>query len=180
MSTSAAHLKIVFAGSVGAGKTTSISAISDVGVISTEEATTDEVNLLKDLTTVAMDYGQIHLQDGTKIHVYGAPGQQRFDFMWEILSLGSLGVILLIDDTAEDPLHELKLYFDAFSIHMKNRTLVVGITRADLNINHDIGEYRRFVAAYDRTIPIFTIDSRNRDEVKSLVRTLLYRIDPWL
>jgi signal recognition particle receptor subunit beta len=180
MNSPATHLKIVFAGSVGAGKTTSISAISDVGVISTEEATTDEVNLLKDLTTVAMDYGQIHLEDGSKIHVYGAPGQRRFDFMWEILSQGSLGVILLIDDTAEDPLRELKLYFDAFSLHMKSKTLVVGITRADLNINHDIGEYRRFVATYDRTIPIFAIDSRNRDEVKSLVRTLLYRIDPWL
>jgi signal recognition particle receptor subunit beta len=63
---------------------------------------------------------------------------------------------------------------------MKSKTLVVGITRADLNINHDIGEYRRFVASHDRTIPIFAIDSRNRDEVKSLVRTLLYRIDPWL
>jgi hypothetical protein len=180
MNDQASQLKIVFAGSVGAGKTTSISAVSDVGVISTEEATTDEVSLVKELTTVAMDYGQIHLDDGSKIHVYGAPGQRRFDFMWEILSQGSLGVILLIDDTVEDPISDLELFFDAFSKQMDNRSLVVGITRTDLNTNHDIDVYRRFVASYDRTIPLFAIDSRNKDEVKTLVRTLLYRIDPWL
>ncbi len=174
------HLKIIIAGSVGAGKTTSISAISDVAVVSTEEATTDETHLLKDLTTVAMDYGQIHLDDGTKIHVYGAPGQRRFDFMWEILSEGALGVILLIDDTAVSPLSEMESYFDAFSQQLDSHTLVVGITRTDLNENHNINDYRKFISSYDRTIPLFSIDSRIKDDVKKLVRTLLYRIDPWL
>ena len=180
MNEAVSHLKIIVAGSIGAGKTTSISAISDMTVVSTEEATTDDVHLQKDLTTVAMDYGQIHLEDGTKIHVYGAPGQRRFDFMWEILSEGALGVILLIDDTAENPLKELELYFDAFSQQLDNRTLVVGITRTDLNTDHDINAYRNFISLHDRTIPLFSIDSRNKEEVKKLVRTLLYRIDPWL
>jgi len=180
MNEAESHLKIIVAGSVGAGKTTSISAISDVAVVSTEEETTDEIHLLKDLTTVAMDYGQMHLDDGTKIHVYGAPGQRRFDFMWEILSDGALGVILLIDDTAENPLNELASYFDAFSQQLNSHALVVGITRTDLNPDHNINDYRKFISSYDRTIPLFSIDSRKKDEVKKLVRTLLYRIDPWL
>jgi uncharacterized protein len=180
MNEAASHLKVIVAGSIGAGKTTSISAISDMAVVSTEEATTDDVHLQKELTTVAMDYGQIHLEDGTKIHVYGAPGQRRFDFMWEILSEGALGVILLIDDTAENPLQDLELYFDAFSQQLDNRTLVVGITRTDLNTDHDIEAYRNLISLHDRTIPLFSIDSRNKEEVKKLVRTLLYRIDPWL
>jgi len=174
------HLKIVFAGSVGAGKSTSIQAVSDIDVICTEEATSDEWRLRKDLTTVAMDYGQMNLDDGTKIHIYGAPGQQRFSFMWEILANGALGVILLVDDTAPNPLGEIEFYLKAFAAQLESRSLVIGITRSDLNSRHDLDVYRRLVASYDPTLPVFTIDARESRQVKTLTRALLYRIDPWL
>lgn len=180
MATDATHLKIVFAGSVGAGKTTSIQAISDVDLISTEEAASDEVRLIKETTTVAMDYGQMNLPDGTKLHLYGAPGQGRFNFMWEILAQGSIGVILLIDDASHDPLEEMKGYLEAFSEQLNGRSIVIGITRTDLNADHDLNTYRDFVAQYDASAPVFTVDARDKQQVKTLVRAMLYRIDPWL
>lgn len=180
MASTTTHLKIIFAGSVGAGKSCSIQTVSDIPVVSTEESASDETRQRKELTTVAMDYGQMNLDDGTVIHLYGAPGQGRFDFMWEILAQGSLGVVLLIDDTANAPLTEMETYFKAFTEQLNNRKLVVGITRSDLNDYHNIHSYRDLIAKYDPATPIFSVDAREPNQVKTLIRALLFRIDPWL
>jgi signal recognition particle receptor subunit beta len=84
--------KIIFTGPVGVGKTTAIQSISDVPPIKTDAAAGDMTKARKSETTVAMDYGIMHLDDGEKIHLYGTPGQERFDFMWDILSVGGLGL----------------------------------------------------------------------------------------
>ena len=84
--------KIIFTGPVGAGKTTAISSISDVEPFCTEQTATDETKSRKDLTTVAMDYGMLKLNCGELIHLYGTPGQSRFDFMWDILLQGGIGL----------------------------------------------------------------------------------------
>ena len=73
--------KIIFTGPVGAGKTTAITSISDVPLIKTDEAASDMTKQRKAETTVAMDYGIMNLKDNEKIHLYGTPGQERFDFM---------------------------------------------------------------------------------------------------
>ena len=76
--------KIVFAGPVGAGKTTAIKSLSDIEVVSTDASATDDVKLMKATTTVAMDYGLMRLDNGYQVRLYGTPGQKRFDFMWDI------------------------------------------------------------------------------------------------
>lgn len=71
--------KIIFTGPMGAGKTTAIAAISEIPPISTEVRCTDEAQALKETTTVAMDYGYFTLEDSSRIHLYGTPGQERFN-----------------------------------------------------------------------------------------------------
>ena len=95
--------KIVFAGSVGSGKTTAIQSLSDIEVVSTEANASDEVRKLKPTTTVAMDYGLMRLDNGDQVRLYGAPGQKRFDFMWDILTENALGLVLLVNAAAQDP-----------------------------------------------------------------------------
>ena len=81
------QVKFVFTGCVGAGKTTAISVISEVPVISTEAKPTETAVIKRKVaTTVAMDYGEISLADQTKVYLYGTPGQRRFDFMCHILT----------------------------------------------------------------------------------------------
>ena len=92
--------KLVFAGPVGAGKTTAIQSLSDIEVVRTEARASDDVKKLKDNTTVAMDYGLMKLASGDQVRLYGAPGQKRFDFMWEILTENALGLILMIKGNA--------------------------------------------------------------------------------
>ena len=83
--------KIIIAGPVGAGKTEAIRVLSDKGVVSTEEAASDDVKKMKKTTTVAMDYGIMKLDSNEQVRLYGTPGQKRFDFMWDILSENALG-----------------------------------------------------------------------------------------
>ena len=66
--------KIIFTGPVGSGKTTAIGAISDIPPVGTDVSCSDESALIKDTTTVAMDYSYISLDDGTRVHLYGTPG----------------------------------------------------------------------------------------------------------
>ena len=85
--------KIIFTGPVGAGKTTAIASISDIEPIRTDEHASDMTQKRKSNTTVAMDYGMIRLGPKEKVHLYGTPGQERFDFMWDILTKGGIGLV---------------------------------------------------------------------------------------
>jgi len=76
---------ILFAGPMGAGKSTAIATLSDIEVVTTEAANTERHVVDKETTTVALDYGEITIGDDEKVRLYGVPGQKRFDFMWTIL-----------------------------------------------------------------------------------------------
>lgn len=88
-------------GPVGAGKTTAIHTLSDIEVVHTEARATDATRHLKATTTVSMDVGVLHLPGNDKLRLYGAPGQDRFDFMWDILLEQAKAAIVLTDTTAE-------------------------------------------------------------------------------
>src|SRR5690606_25561752 len=83
----------------------------------------------KDTTTVALDYGEILLSDEEKVRLYGIPGQRRFDFMWRILAERAIGMVLLVNQEAADPIADLLEYLDAFEPLLHKGGVVVGATR---------------------------------------------------
>jgi uncharacterized protein len=173
--------KIIFAGPVGAGKTTSISAVSDIMVVGTEAKASDEVAERKANTTVAMDYGVLNLEGGKKVHLYGTPGQTRFDFMWEILSEGAMGFVILIDSARPDPLADLEKYVGSFrnSITKCNDALVIGVTRTELNPQVGfLDKIHERLAAMKLNVPVFEVDGRQREDVKLMLLALLALLDP--
>ena len=172
--------KIVFAGPVGAGKTTSIASISDIEPFTTEEFATDEVRDLKDKTTVAMDYGLMELGNGEHIHLYGVPGQMRFDFMWEIITEGGIGLILLLNNENAEPLEELDLYLDSFKSFIERTALAIGVTRLQPGKGPSLDDYAARLAQRGMQAPIFEVDGRKPEDVVTLVQSLLYTLDPGL
>jgi len=178
MSTETIHKKIIFTGPVGAGKTTAIQSMSDIPIISTNESASDMTKQRKSNTTVAMDYGQIKIGDKERIHLYGTPGQERFSFMWEILSKGALGLVLLLDNSRENPQQDLKFYTQAFSGFINKGELVVGITRIDDINKPNINHYRQWIDDLQIRAPVFSVDARERQDVSSLIQALLYTLDP--
>ncbi len=174
------NYKIIFTGPVGAGKTTAIRTLSDDPLVSTEAKAQDMTKSRKSTTTVAMDYGILKLNDKERIHLYGTPGQERFDFMWDILTEGGIGLILLLDNTRPAPLQDLKFFTDAFQTFIAKTALVVGVTRADEKREPFISTYRTALKAHGLKSPIFQVDARERHDVVMLVQALLYSLDPGL
>ena len=173
--------KIIFAGPVGSGKTTAISSVSDIMVVGTEAKASDEVAQRKNNTTVAMDYGILNLDGGTKVHLYGTPGQDRFNFMWEILSENAMGFVILIDSARPDPLADLEHYLSAFSqsIAKCNGMAVIGLTRTELSPRTELLDecYAR-ITHFNLNIPVFEVDARERQDVKQMLLALLALLDP--
>jgi len=171
--------KIVFAGPVGAGKTTAIQTLSDIEVLNTDARASDEVRRLKPTTTVAMDYGVMKLGNGDQVRLYGAPGQARFDFMWDILTENALGLVVLISARSDDPVAELDVYLKAFAGLMARTALVVGVTHTDAG-NRATRQWLIEALGVRGISPcVMDVDARHRPDVAMLVKALLYSIDPF-
>lgn len=165
--------KIIFTGPVGAGKTTAIGAISETPPVATDVPCSDDTRAIKATTTVAMDYSYITLEDGTRVHLYGTPGQERFNFMWEILARDGIGLILLINRDHPNPLQQLDFYLNAFSEFITQTAVVIGLTKSDLQDNNDITTFQDHLYQRNQIFPVFDIDARSADDVKILVHALL-------
>lgn len=169
--------KIIFAGSMGAGKTTAIESLSDDKVISTDVENTDKESHSKLLTTVGIDYGSIMLPPDIKIALYGTPGQTRFQLVWSVVTKGALGAIILIDSSSDKAPEELPYYIEHFHKNGMDN-IVVGLTHTDIDNGYltlddcfDILEKQEFV------FPVFSVDSRRKEDVLLLVESLLASIE---
>jgi uncharacterized protein len=89
-------MRLVVAGTVGAGKSTFVQTAGEMGVVHTERIATDKTALLKKTTTIAFDFARIELNSDQVVHVYGTPGQYRFNFMWDILLQNAQLCLLLV------------------------------------------------------------------------------------
>ncbi len=176
------NYKLIFAGPSGAGKSTAIAALSDVPVICTEAKSTDRdrSHEHKQTITVALDYGMIRLSNNDKIHLYGTPGQERFDFMWKVLTEGGLGLILLIDNTRAAPLEDMRFFLNVFSDFINKTKVAIGVTRMDLCSRPTLSEYNTVLRSFKLNPPLFEVDARNKNDVSLLLQSLLYSLDPIL
>jgi signal recognition particle receptor subunit beta len=177
--------RILFLGPVGAGKTTAIRAISDIKVVDTDAMASDSVSKKKQHTTVAMDLGVIELEGGDRIVLYGAPGQDRFDFMWEILLAQCEGVLLLLDHSSKAPLDDLKNYLSALNrIDKCHIPLLICITHTDSDNLNNIDTYENFLDNWDKKHTLSTcrptvqlIDARKKNDIHAVLVTLAAQIE---
>lgn len=174
---STTHKKIIFTGPVGSGKTTAVQTMSDSPIVSTNEDASDMTFNRKAQTTVAMDYGYMNIGKKERIHLYGTPGQERFDFMWDILKNGALGLILLIDSSRENPQQDLKFYISSFKDFIEEGELTIGVTKMDESNKYTIDDYRKWAKELSINAPIFSVDTRVKADVSSLIQALIYTMD---
>jgi small GTP-binding protein len=167
-------VKIVVTGPFSAGKTTLIRTISEITVLSTEKDITDHTKSRKAETTVAMDFGRITIDRDLVLYLFGTPGQDRFDFMWEILGEGMLGYILLVDSSRQDSLDEAVGILAAFR-KMARVPFVVALNRAS-GIGPDDEARVREVLTLDDDVPVVPCDAMDRESVKAVLLALLYSV----
>jgi len=167
-------VKIVVTGPFAAGKTTLIRTISEITVLSTERGITDETRSRKAETTVAMDFGRITIDRDLVLYLFGTPGQERFDFMWEILGEGMLGYVLLVDASRPETFTEAATILDAFR-RMARVPFVVALNRpdeGDVNAEDDL-RARLELAPH---VPVVACDATDKDSVKNVLLALLYSV----
>lgn len=173
----ATEFKLLFAGPMGAGKTTAINAISDTPCVSTEAANTDRDQCDKALTTTALDYGHIALDGGNVVHLYGTPGQERFNFMWPILATDATGIVILLDGSHAQLMEHLDTYVDAFW-RAGNLPMVIGVGRlTPAQEGTRLGDIMQRLEDKHIAPPVLAVDVRQHEDVLALIDTLLCLIE---
>ena len=166
--------KLVVTGPFGAGKTQFIQSISEIDVVATERKITSEAERIKDETTVAMDLGRITVDEDLVLYLFGTPGQKRFDFMWEILSGGMLGFVVLIDSARPETFREAKRILEVFRGYAPT-PCVVAANKQDQEGAWS-PEDLRVALKIDRNIKVLPLVATDEESVRNVLLELLYSI----
>jgi len=157
-------LKLVISGDVGAGKTTFVKAISEIEPITTDELVTDAATLmLKEYTTVAMDFGLLTIDESLILHIYATPGQRRFNFMWDVLAENCFGLIFLADASRMESVLETNGIITYFQEHHPNIPYIVCVTKLDLP---DSLAFQAIIELMGRDVQYLPLDANNPEEVR--------------
>jgi small GTP-binding protein len=164
-------VKMVVTGPFNAGKTEYIQTVSEIDVVSTEKKITSEAEMIKSQTTVAMDFGRITVDDDLVLYLFGTPGQKRFDFMWEILSEGMLGFIVMVDSTRPETFREARSILETFRAYAPT-PYIVAANKQDLDDAWDV-EDMRIALRLDPSVKLLPCISLERGSVKDTLLELL-------
>jgi hypothetical protein len=167
-------VKMVITGPFSAGKTQFIQSVSEIDVVSTERKISSDAERVKEDTTVAMDFGRITVDDDLVLYLFGTPGQRRFDFMWEILSEGMLGFIVLVDSVRPETFREAKHILEVFKAYA-NTPYVVAANKQDLPDAWS-PEDVRIALKIERNVKVLGCVANDKETVKTVLLELLYSI----
>ncbi|MFD0901381.1 GTP-binding protein [Actinomadura sediminis] len=168
-------VKILIAGGFGVGKTTLVGAVSEIRPLQTEELLTDRGVGVDDIegveqkttTTVAMDFGRITIRDGLILYLFGTPGQDRFWFMWDELSAGALGAVVLADTRRLQDCFPAVDYFES-----RGLPFIIGVNCFDDGYDYTVEEIREALDL-DGGTPVVLCDVRHRTSGKEVLTTLV-------
>jgi small GTP-binding protein len=167
-------VKMVVTGPFNAGKTEFIRSVSEIDVVSTERKITSEAEKIKTNTTVAMDFGRITVDDDLILYLFGTPGQKRFDFMWEILSEGMLGFVVMVDSTRPETFREARSILETFRAYAPTPYIVTA-NKQDRPDAWEVDDIRHALRL-DSKVRLMPCVATNKESVKAVLLELLYNI----
>lgn len=167
-------VKMVVTGPFNAGKTQFIKTVSEIDVVSTERKISSEAERVKETTTVAMDFGRITVDDDLVLYLFGTPGQKRFDFMWEILSEGMLGFIVVVDSARPETFREARGILHTFRAYAPT-PYVVAANKQDMDDAWTVDDLR-IALKLEPSVKLLPSVASDKESVKKVLLELLYSI----
>lgn len=167
-------VKMVVTGPFSSGKTQFIQTVSEIDVVATERKISSESERIKETTTVAMDFGRITVDDDLVLYLFGTPGQKRFDFMWEILSEGMLGFVVMVDSSRPETFREARRILETFRAYAPT-PYVVTANKQDLADAWD-PEDMRIALRLAPEVKLLPCTATDKESVKNALLELLYSI----
>jgi uncharacterized protein len=173
-----AAVKILVAGHFGVGKTTFVASVSEIQPLRTEEILSDAGVGIDDIagiedkatTTVAMDFGRITLRDDLVLYLFGTPGQDRFSFVWDELSTGAIGAIVLADTRRLGDCFGCVDYFEERGTHF-----IVAVNCFDGGRAFQPDEVK-LALNLDEHIPVLLCDARDRESCRQMLIGLIEHV----
>ncbi len=166
--------KMVITGPFSSGKTQFIGSVSEIDVVSTERKITSAAEKIKETTTVAMDFGRITVGNDLVLYLFGTPGQRRFDFMWDVLSQGMLGFVVMVDSTKPETFREAKRILETFEGYAST-PFVVAANKQDMEDAWE-PEDLRIILRLKPDVKILPCTATDKESVKNVLLELLYSI----
>lgn len=167
-------VKMVVTGPFNAGKTEFIQSVSEINVVSTERRISSAAERVKQTTTVAMDFGRITVDQDLVLYLFGTPGQKRFDFMWEILSEGMLGFIVMVDSTRPETFREARSILETFRAYAPT-PYIVAANKQDLPDAWELEDIR-LALRLGTNVKLLPCVATQKETVKTVLLELLYSI----
>jgi len=164
----------VVTGPFNAGKTEFIRSVSEIDVVSTDKKISREQEKIKNTTTVAMDFGRITVDETLVLYLFGTPGQRRFDFMWDILSEGMLGFIVMVDSTRPETFREARSILETFRAYAPT-PYVVTANKQDLPDSWEVDDLR-IALRLDPQVKLLPCVASDKESVKKVLLELLFNI----
>jgi small GTP-binding protein len=168
-------VKMVVTGPFNAGKTQFIQSVSEIDVVSTERKISNAAErTVKATTTIAMDFGRITVDEDLVLYLFGTPGQKRFDFMWEILSEGMLGFVVVVDSSRPETFREARSILETFRAYAPT-PYVVAANKQDVSDAWELDDIRHALRL-DGEIKLLPCVATKKSHVKTVLLELLYSI----
>lgn len=169
------RVKILVTGPFASGKTSLIQSVSEIPIVATEKTITDDTRIIKDQTTVALDFGRITIDKDLVLYIFGTPGQERFSYMWDVLSVGAAGIVLMVDSSDYRSIIEARRYISFFLPRIQV-PFVIAANKQD-NATSLTPELVAIMLGVDDSIEVLPCQATDKESVKRLLIRLFEIVD---